>query len=219
MTISFVNVSSSTSLTVPLPAGLQDNDKMLAHIVADNSGGNAASAPAGWTKIPTEKISTGSTSFQVVAFEKTANSESGDVTFTMAGASNFLSQISAFRDDGSGGSWDETTDRIMIDNGVTDTATSSAVSVLDEDMLYVAYGDDGPRTVVTPPSGMTEILVRSFGTRSDFSYFEAITSTDATAQRTLVVNIADDMTSIAYVLRFIASAGGTILPQMMQHFN
>lgn len=206
------STSNALSLTVPIPAGTLTDEKIVVDIFLDVSGG-VISAPAGaWVK-EEEVIVTGANSYQHAIFTLiTGGSEPTEYIFTASG-SNPNSQATTYFDDVGGGSFvaSPTAQTSIVDNGTTSTSVTSAVDVLDGDILHCAWTDDNGNTVGTPPGTMTINLTTIDGSNGNTvsTFREDITADALGVTRTLVwAGTADQTTAGAVVLRYTPAAGG-----------
>lgn len=150
----FVSSSASavgtTSGTVTAPAGIQNGDLLVAVGICDSASATVSSVPAGFSVISISRAGA-ATSFIAT---KIASSESGNYTFSVSAGSKFRAGMTVYR----GASRVNTVGPIGSSTTVTLTASNlypTYRGVLNAVFLNTSASG---RSIVTPPSGMTERL-------------------------------------------------------------
>lgn len=164
--------SSATTLTITKPAGVADDDFLVCTIVATQVGAWAGSItpPAGWTSQDTRTPF----SMRMQTFTKKAASEGANYAFTLPASTDSVGVISAYQN----------VDTTVPLDGVAPTGQSGAssganvtaptiTSATINDMLVMAFGEQGGNFTYTPPAGMTE-RADAANTVGSFGWFSAV---------------------------------------------
>lgn len=152
--ITATNGSGATSITIPVPAGVQNNDVMIAQILVRGNNTLITSVPAGWIFI----IRTNNgTNFGTGLYLKVASSESGSYVFGFASSVGAVAGITAF-------SSVDTTSPIVGSNGQALNSTNITAPQVDTtgvpNSMLIYFASIGPLTTVNPPTSpvlMTEV--------------------------------------------------------------
>ena len=198
MTVSLIYSSAGESGTVPAPT-VSNGDIMIVTLYSDS--GAVGGSLSGWTEIDAHTHTSGGVGYQTLY--KVAASESGDYNFGSIALPIYT--VQTFRDSVGGGTW--SVEDFSTSEADSATSTSAAVAVSTADLLYVAYSNDGGRTVSTAPATMTAAGGLLLAARALVSYYEIMSAPDATATRTLVWNSTEQVIAGAAVIRYTVSGG------------
>jgi len=161
--------SNVTTLTLNVPAGVQDGDLLIAAVFG--GGGNVGDwAQTSWTwAIEQTNAPNLGVSY------RTASSEPASYSFTTTTARRLGGMIIAFR----GASWD------VAGTLATATYTASAITVSEANSILIgAWGVDDSNVTWTAPSGMTEISKYAGGNRANFAAYREDVNSGSTGTRT-----------------------------------
>ena len=145
--------STSTSITVPVPAGLASGDVML---LIGSSLQNSLATPAGWTLLATQDPAPSTYRFYVW-YKVAGGAEGSVVVSTAAGTSYIDGQIVAYRNVltsspiDAAAVWGTNTSLAAVPTPAITTVTANS------EVVFVGFGDTAP-TWDTPPSGATKRL-------------------------------------------------------------
>lgn len=165
--------SSASSLTVNVPAGVQNNDILLAQVMLGSS--QAVTTPAGWTLLAGPLADYTTSSVNAYVFWRVASSEPASYTFSFSGSANSVGCMLAY----SGGDPSDPIDDIQtaVDSSLSTSHNASAVTTSRGGNLIVVLwgGFESNDFTWTPPSGMTE---RYDGGRKSASSYYVISADD-----------------------------------------
>lgn len=147
--------ASDSSLSIPPPTGLSDNDIMLA-IINANESSTTITPPSGWELV--RSVTTPSITANMSVYWKRASSETGNYVFSVSATVRIVGAISAFYNVITTGN------PIDVETGEAQSADATAVCsaiITTEDntmLVYLAACDNTPSGTWTPPTGMTEAV-------------------------------------------------------------
>ena len=166
------------------PAGLANNDIMIATMALKASSAVVPSPPAGWTAIDNTSVvgPSGGNTVTHYAWWKRAASESGSYSFTFSGVTTSQICISAYSGCTTSGSPIDVYSKASVTDPTTSgiTVTAASVTTTVPNTMLVLASHSFNTSTNTVPSGMTERLDTTFLYRAD----EARASTGATGTRT-----------------------------------
>ncbi len=173
MTITFrddeVNSSGpNVVIVVDNPTGTVQGDLMVALFVTDNATATHT-GPSGWTEFA---VHSDTDAFKQSGWFLVAGpSEPANYIWTASVSSNIKAGIATFFDTGG-----VTSNWILQDEAfffaTTNTLVSPSITCVDSSLWYGGWGNDGPRTVSTPPATATLIHTSSVNVLALSSYFE-----------------------------------------------
>ena len=200
MTISLNYSDSQRGATFAAPT-VADGDIMIVTMMSDS--GAVGGSLLGWTSIHDREHASATLGYQ--SLYKVASSESGGYTFSVTGCD--IGLIHIFRDSVGGGTWSLPDD--STNEADSATGTTAAVANSTDDVMFVAYANDGNRSVTTPPSGMTAGEgFQQDSSRAMFSYYEILSSGSGSDTRTLVWSASEQIINAAIVARYTVAGGG-----------
>lgn len=207
--IASTTYASRTNTTVSAPAGIVNDDILIAAIFVGASGSSpAVTPPSGFTLIGTPTVVADGTSFtaRFSIYWKRAASESGSYTFTHAAGSSQAIIVAVSGALASGSPIDVSSSNSLTNpgsGGNTAIATGVTTTGADDLLLYVAHDWEG-LGALSPPSGMTE--------RFDglvYAASQALTASGATGNKTQTNgNAASGMPWAAWLVAIKSAAAG-----------
>lgn len=161
--------SSTATLTLNVPAGVQNGDLLIA--VVFGGGGNVGDwAQTSWTWA-VEQTSAPNLGVSY----RTASSEPASYSFTTTTARRLGGMIMAFR----GASWD------VAGTIATNTYTASAITVSQANSILIgAWGVNDNNLTWTAPSGMTEVSKYEGSNSANFAAYREDVNSGSTGTRT-----------------------------------
>lgn len=162
--------SSTATLTLNVPAGVQNGDLLIA--VVFGGGGNVDDwAQTSWTWA----VEQNDVAPNLGIAYRTASSEPASYSFTTTSARRLGGMIMAFR----GASWD------VAGTLATATYAASAITVSEANSILIgAWGVDAANTTWTAPSGMTEVSKYEGANRANFAAYREGVDAGSTGTRT-----------------------------------
>lgn len=162
--------SNTTTLTLNVPAGVQNGDLLIA--VVFGSGGNVNDwVQTSWTWA-VEQVNN---SPNLGIAYRTASSEPSSYSFTTATSRRLGGMIMAFR----GAAWDVT------GTLATDTYTASSITVSEANSILIgAWGVNASNQTWTAPSGMTEVSKYEGSNSANFAAYREDVNAGSTGTRT-----------------------------------
>ena len=162
--------SNATTLTLNVPAGVQNGDLLIAAVFGGN-GLVGDWAQTSWTWAVEQNDAAPNLG---IAY-RTASSEPASYSFTTTSSRRLGGMIMAFR----GASWD------VAGTLATATYTASAITVSQANSILIgAWGVDDANVTWTAPSGMTEISKYAGGNRANFAAYREDVNAGSTGTRT-----------------------------------
>lgn len=205
--------SSSTSVVVTIPAGVQDGDELRVAITAPNA--DTWTVPGGWTE---ELNHASGTNPRTRVWRRTASSEPASYTWTSSTSRPYVAVCFAMRGD--------PTTPVDVSGGQGTASSTSAVAptvttTVDECLLVVIFGATygaGTSGTCTPPSGMTEwadvcTASGSAANRHLAVYFEEIATAGATGTRTGTLSTASANTGQVLAFRPVPASPSVERPR------
>ena len=189
-----LTTTSGTSLAVAAPAGLADNDVMIAAVRVLS--GAAITAPAGWTVIRALA--------QTTVYWKRASSESGTYTWSWTGNSQARATISAYTGVALTGSPVDAENGAEVTSAVnTITAPSCSPATSNAFLVFIALiRASGVDTTSTPPGGMTEDYDSGLRVSCAFSH-EQLSASGATGSRVGTIDAAATSQNAGYLVALL----------------
>lgn len=142
---------SPVSIAVPYPAGLADDDLLIAQIMSRNTASTIGTPPSGWTLLVGPD--TGASTFRQWLYYKASDgTETGTETWTISGAALFMGRMYAFR----GALLSSFAEDSDVATGNSTTVTCPAVTTSASDQLVVAFtaiADDNAQSDFTGETG------------------------------------------------------------------
>lgn len=132
------------------PAGLADNDILVAYIYMEDPSVVVTSAPSGWAS----EVTGTSSSSSVAVYWKRASSESGNYTFAATGAAWMGGYIAAYSGAITSGDPFNATGAVATGTSVSPAATAITTTVDNSMILYFESNAAG-NTLSAQPSGFT----------------------------------------------------------------
>jgi len=142
--------SSSSSLTLNVPAGTQSGDVMVAHVVV-RTAGNTITAPTGWTQIV--RKDTGSALSTVAYYKVASSSEPASYTWNFGTSGEASGSIGSYIGVNNAAPVDVSNGQLNSSSNNVDN--SGVTTTVANDMLVYAAGVVQATSVV-PPSGFSE---------------------------------------------------------------
>jgi hypothetical protein len=160
MAVSYVssssNKSTTTSVVIPAPAGIQNNDILMCIVSALHSGGTAigdCTYPAGWTQLALQTDL--ATYYTLSILYKRASSESGDYTFGSTSANQMQGAIGLYRGCYTTGSPVDTGSSTLYTTNNTTVRGATVTPTYNNGMLVFGGGYSLAGTIsLTTPAGM-----------------------------------------------------------------
>jgi hypothetical protein len=182
--------SSSTDLTIDVPTGGDTDGRMMILTIADEN--DVGVTIAGWTAVTSETplVSGGYT------YYRETSSEPSSYTIVFPAASEgHVASITLFSKDG--GTWVAPT-TAGYSASATDTSTGvdvGPINIPNGSYLVGLFTNDGPTTVVTPPSAMTEIYATGSGSMIGASYYQEYASAASSVSKGITFGLSTTTTS------------------------
>ena len=146
--------TSGTSITLTAPAGISDNDILLAFIYKEDTG--AVTYPSGFTEKQTVTQTASDPDFKCYLAWKRASSESGNYTFSWTNNVWRAGLIMAISGAILSGDPFDVAPSTNAPGSASATVTATGITTLTADTLLVALGAAFSSFTWTEPSGMTE---------------------------------------------------------------
>jgi PKD repeat protein len=143
--------ASGTSLSVPIPGGVNAGDTMLLFVTTSNSTANAIATPSGWTQVATQN----SSPLQAAVFEQTAgaNSAGSNVTANVSSSGPIAAELVDYANVASG---TPVTNGAADSNRTTHTAPFVPVTVGGSWVVNFWTDKSSSTTSWTLPNGLTQ---------------------------------------------------------------
>jgi Domain of unknown function (DUF1929)/Bacterial Ig domain len=141
--------ASTTTLVLPLPAGVAPGDVLLASVAV--RGGPSITAPSGWSLARLDMD--GSFVRQAMYVKVASTSEPASFTWTLSAAKQAAGGIAAFTGVDTTNPVDASAGQV---NASATSLTAPSVTTTVPDTMLVAFYGVAPLTQLSPPAGMTE---------------------------------------------------------------
>ncbi len=220
--------SASASTIVTKPAGVLQNDVMIAVVAAQGTTADAT-APAGWTKIDGADLAGGTDRNGTVFYKVAGAAEAANYTFTAgAGGTRISASISAFYNvDVSGATpFDVAPGTIQV-NGSSTTVAAASITTVNANaavvMCAMSAGKTGTHSawVATNPASLTEVSDAAEGDGNDGTSVGSAWALRATAGATgngsSTLSAAERNGGILLALKPIIAASATLSPSATQN--
>lgn len=202
------NQSGVTTVTINAPSGVVDGDLLVVSIA---SGTALNSAPSGWTGLQT---GIAAPALYGGVYAKIASGEPSSWNWTMPSADSHYSVAVAVKDHAARSA--ALSALVSSNSTTTSTTTNIAPSIVAPitDMLllcFFAHGKtNGLSLAFSTPTGMTEYVDGSFGSRGQAADYEQIAAAGATGSRSSTVSGNPTARGWAVSLLVPPSRGGSM---------
>jgi hypothetical protein len=175
---SSINRSNQATNTVTAPAGIQDGDLLVAYGSILNIN-RTVTLPSGFTsRLLVQNTANGN--MTVFIATKAASNESGNYVFTWNQTRDNTVSILVYRNAADEGRF------IGAETGGTSaSATATSITPAVKGALLALFSNVDTRTVLTPPSGMTQLALHTGSAPPVAAYGVTPNGTDATGDKTL----------------------------------
>jgi RHS repeat-associated protein len=192
--------SSSSSLTVPLPASTAANDQIL--VAATLPFGKSVSSPTGYTVVGTYSSGTANTSAKVVVYRRTAVAGDASVTVSFTGKFDKAVTVAVYRGVSTTNPID-TTSTGATAGGTSVTAPSLTTSAAGDRLVVVDGGVNASATGSwTPPTGMSSRVQQASGTSTvEAMADQTLTAAGATGTRVSTFSQNAQLVSVLIAFR------------------